>query len=95
MLYCRIADDKLAQLIMIGGSRVSWQGQPLVETSGATKFAEWRKADGMRNPVDCFLGRTELLDELTRGSKSCGLQQAQLLPTWRNTDVQKWPEFLN
>ena len=72
MLYCRIADDKLAQLIMIGGSRVSWQGQPLVETSGATKFAEWRKADGMRNPVDCFL-TTELLDELARGSKTLSI----------------------
>jgi len=68
LLYCRIEDEKLAQLIVIGGSSVMWQGRPLLEANGPSKFFEWRKEDEMKRSEPTPFSATPLFDELTGSS---------------------------
>ena len=49
VLYCRIENDDLAQLVVIGGTHVAWQGRPLVQSASRSEFLEWRRQDGMMN----------------------------------------------
>src|SRR5258708_23462314 len=51
VLYCRIEKEKLAHLIVIGGTYVAWQGQPLLKTAGPSPFFEWRQQDAGTNPT--------------------------------------------
>ncbi len=46
LLYCRIEDERITQLIVIGGSSVSWKGQALLKAEGPSRFFEWHKQDG-------------------------------------------------
>jgi Heparinase II/III-like protein/Heparinase II/III N-terminus len=48
-LYCRIQAEKLAHLIVVGGTYVAWQDQPLLKAPGPSAFFEWRKQDGVIN----------------------------------------------
>jgi hypothetical protein len=68
VLYCRIEKEKLAHLIVIGGTYVAWQGRPLLKAAGPSNFFEWRKQDALMNAMpDAFSG-TPLFKELTGGS---------------------------
>jgi hypothetical protein len=64
LLYCRIQDEKLEQLIVIGGSSVAWQGEPLLRATGPAKFFEWRKQDGRRHAEPDIFVATPRFDEL-------------------------------
>jgi len=68
LLYFRTENEKLAQLIIIGGSSVMWQGQPLLEARGPSKFFEWRKQDGALHAEPAPFSTTPLFDELTGSS---------------------------
>jgi len=70
LLYCRMDDEKLTQLIVIGGSSVMWQRQPLLEASGPSKFFEWRKQDDIRRSEPAPFSSTPLFDELTGRSNA-------------------------
>jgi hypothetical protein len=49
VLYCHLEKEKLAQLVVIGGTQVAWQGQPLLKAVGPSEFFEWRRRDAMHN----------------------------------------------
>lgn len=69
VLYCRVEKEELAQLVVIGGSAVSWQGQPLLKAAGASAFFEWRKQDGVMNTESGY-SVTPLFEKLTGGLSS-------------------------
>jgi len=68
LVYYRIENEKLAHLIVIGGSSVAWQGQPLLTAPRPSKFFEWQAQSGTMSG-DLF-PPTPLFDELTRSSLS-------------------------
>jgi hypothetical protein len=65
VLYCRIEKEKLAHLVVIGGTYVAWQGKPLLKVAGPSGFFEWSKQDAVMNaePDECSL--TPLFKALT------------------------------
>ncbi|MGA2234464.1 MAG: alginate lyase family protein [Terriglobales bacterium] len=70
VLYCRIEKEKLAHLVVIGGTQVAWQGQPLVKAEGPSNFFEWRKQDALMNTAPGEFSVTSLFEELTCDSPS-------------------------
>lgn len=70
MLYCRIEKEKLAHLVVIGGTRVAWQGQPLLQAEGPSDFFEWRGQDALMNAAPREFSITPLFEGLTGGSRS-------------------------
>ena len=44
VVYCRVENERLAQLVAIGGTNVAWQGKPLLASSKVREFFEWRRA---------------------------------------------------
>jgi Heparinase II/III-like protein/Heparinase II/III N-terminus len=67
VLYCRIENEKLAQLVVIGGTHVAWQGRSLVQLAARSEFFEWRRQggqNGMVNSVPAELSITGLFEEL-------------------------------
>jgi hypothetical protein len=70
VLYCRIEKEKLAHLIVIGGTFVAWQGQPLLKAAGPANFFEWRKQDALMNATPGEFSATALFEQLTGGSAS-------------------------
>jgi hypothetical protein len=70
VLYCRIENEKLTHLVVIGGTQVAWQGQPLLAAAGPSAFFEWRKRDAMMNRAPGGLSSTALFEELTGGARS-------------------------
>ncbi|MGB8013345.1 MAG: alginate lyase family protein [Terriglobales bacterium] len=69
VLYYRIENQKLAQLVAIGGTNVAWQGQPLLHM-GTSKFFEWCRQDGLMDAEPGQFSVTSLFEELTGGSHS-------------------------
>jgi len=69
VLYCRVEKEELAQLVVIGGSAVSWQGQPLLKAAGSSAFFEWRKQDGVMNTESGY-SVTPLFEKLAGGLSS-------------------------
>jgi hypothetical protein len=65
LLYCRIESEKLAQLIVIGGSSVTWQERLLFKANSPSKFFEWRNQDGTKQAEPGPFSTTPLFDELT------------------------------
>jgi hypothetical protein len=65
MLYCRIEKEKLAHLVVIGGTYVAWQGQPLLKAEKPSAFFEWRKQDAVMNAAPFEFSVTALFKELT------------------------------
>ena len=77
LLYCRIQNEKLVQLIVIGGSSVKWQGQLLLSANVPSKFLEWRKQDGIMHAEPEQFSATPLFEELAEVSRSStGTQKA-------------------
>jgi hypothetical protein len=70
VLYCRIEKEKLAHLIVIGGTHVAWQGQPLLKAAGPSAFFEWSNQDAAMNRAPGEFTVTALFEELTGGSPS-------------------------
>ena len=80
VLYCRIEKEKLAHLVVIGGTHVAWQGKPLLKAVGPSAFFEWRKQDAVMNATPGEFSVTPLFKELTgealtggSGSAAAGL----------------------
>jgi hypothetical protein len=48
VFYYRTDHEKIVQLIVLGGTTVTWQGQPLVRANKPSPFFEWRKQDGLQ-----------------------------------------------
>jgi Heparinase II/III-like protein/Heparinase II/III N-terminus len=64
VFYYRTDHEKIIQLIIIGGTTVTWQGQPLVRASKPSPFLEWRKQDGVRNGGGGLFFVSPLLNDL-------------------------------
>lgn len=64
LLYCRIQQEKLAHLVVIGGTYVAWQGQPLLKATRPTNFFEWRAQDAMMNKESSEFLVTAVFEEL-------------------------------
>jgi hypothetical protein len=77
VLYCRIEKEKLAHLILIGGTQAAWQGQPLLRAAKPSAFFEWRKRDAVMNAAPAEFSVTALFKELTgeelTGGSRCSL----------------------
>jgi hypothetical protein len=71
LLYCRVEEEKLVQLIVVGGNLVAWQGRPLLNARRPCQFFEWRKCDGVTHSEPEPVSTTPLFDELTGGSQPC------------------------
>ncbi len=65
VLYCRMEKEKLAHLIVIGGTYAAWQGQPLLKAAGPSAFFEWRRRGALRNGTPGEFSVTSLFEELT------------------------------
>jgi hypothetical protein len=67
VLYCRMEKEKLAHLIVIGGTYAAWQGQPLLKAAGPSAFFEWRRRDAeiVMNGTPGQFSVTPLFEELT------------------------------
>jgi hypothetical protein len=65
LLYCRTENEKLTQLIVVGGSSVDWQRHPLLRASGPSRYFEWRKQDGTLQAEPASFSSTQLFNELT------------------------------
>jgi hypothetical protein len=70
VLYCHIEKETLAHLIVIGGTYVAWQGQPLLKATRASDVFEWRKQDALMNAMPGELSATALFEKLTGSSAS-------------------------
>jgi hypothetical protein len=70
VLYCRTEKEKLAHLIVIGGTHAAWQGQPLFKGAGPSGFFEWRKRDAVRNGAPGEFSVTSWFEELTSEGSS-------------------------
>ncbi|MGA9933354.1 MAG: alginate lyase family protein [Terriglobales bacterium] len=70
VLYCRIENEKLAHLVVIDGTNVAWQGQPLlkIKTAGPSAFFEWRKQDAVLNTEPGVFSVTPAFEKLTHSS---------------------------
>jgi hypothetical protein len=70
VLYCRIDKDKLAHLVVIGGTQVAWQEQPLLKAVGSSEleFFEWRHEGGVMNAGADAFSVTSAFEKLTGGS---------------------------
>jgi len=69
-LYCRIKNDKLVHLVVIGGTHVAWQGQPLLKTEAPFTFFEWRGQDALLHAVPSEVSVTPMFEELTGGAST-------------------------
>ena len=75
VLYSRTEKENLAHLIVIGGTYVAWQGQPLLKATGPSDFFEWRKQDALMNATPGEFSATALFEHLTdsQASSSAGV----------------------
>jgi hypothetical protein len=65
MLYCRIENEKLAHLVVIGGTQVAWQGQDLVSATGPCAFFEWRRGAAVGSAAAGDFSLSPLFEQLT------------------------------
>ncbi|HEX9111654.1 MAG TPA: heparinase II/III-family protein, partial [Terriglobales bacterium] len=65
LLYCRIKEEKIVQLIVVGGSSAAWQGEQLLRATKPSAYFEWRKQDGLMNAEPEPFSLSPLFQELT------------------------------
>ena len=65
VLYCQIKEEKVVQLIAVGGCSVAWQGEPLLRATKPSAYFEWRKQDGLMNAEPEPFSLSLLFQELT------------------------------
>ena len=70
VLYCRIEKENLSQLVVIDGTQVAWQGQPLLKVASRFEFFEWRGEDSLTNSAPSQSSVTSVFEDLTRHSSS-------------------------
>jgi hypothetical protein len=70
VLYCRVENEKLAHLVVIGGTQVTWRDQVLLRATAPSAFFEWRGQDAMMNAAPGGLAATAMFEELTGGAVS-------------------------
>jgi hypothetical protein len=70
VLCCQIKHEKIEHLIVIGGSSVAWQGDPLLNASGPFQFFEWRRHDGVLNSEREKFSTTPAFDDLISSLQS-------------------------
>ena len=70
LLYCRIEKEKLTHLVVVGGTRVAWQGQPLLKAEEPSDSFEWRGRDAVRSAGPGQWSVTSLFEELTSDRSS-------------------------
>jgi hypothetical protein len=70
VLYCRIENEKLAQLVAIGGTHVAWQGRRLMQAEERSEFFEWRRQGGVMNSAPAGLSITWSFEELASFSST-------------------------
>jgi hypothetical protein len=64
-LYCRTEKDKLTHLVVIDGTHVAWQGQPLLKALGKSNFFEWSRQNAVMNASSSEVSVTPLIEQLT------------------------------
>jgi hypothetical protein len=64
-LYCRIEEEKLMHLVVVGGTSVSWQGEAILQATAPSDFFEWRKKDGFAGVGNEAFSITNRFHELT------------------------------
>jgi hypothetical protein len=69
-LYCCVRNKKLLHLAVVGGTCVSWQGQPLLQAEHPWDFFEWREQGAVLNSSGGELPVTAFFEELTGGPHS-------------------------
>jgi hypothetical protein len=74
VLYCRIEQEKLTHLVVMGGTHVAWQGKPLMTAVAPFTFFEWRKQDALKNAGHSRVSLTPLFEQLTGGSAPAGVR---------------------
>ncbi|HTR23621.1 MAG TPA: alginate lyase family protein [Terriglobales bacterium] len=67
VLVCSTKNEKLEQLVVIGGSSVAWQGGALFDSSQPFRFFEWRRHDGIVASSPDSFSTTPSFDELISG----------------------------
>lgn len=72
--YCRMEREQMLQLVMVGGTHISWQNQPVFKAESPSDFFEWRKQDDF---VQCRPG-TFHLSSLFRELTASGHVTAEL-----------------
>jgi hypothetical protein len=75
-LYCHIEADKLVHLVVVGGTYVSWQGQPLLKAAGPSAFFEWRRRDAVLNSEPDRFTLSPLFQELTGATNRSDVSNA-------------------
>ncbi len=70
VLYCGVVQEKLAHLVVIGGTHVNWQRQPLLKGPGSFEYFEWRNKDAAINVVPGRFSVTKLFKDITGTSFS-------------------------
>jgi uncharacterized heparinase superfamily protein len=67
-LYCRIQEDKLAHMVVVGGTYVAWQNQELLKAPGPSAFFEWSKQGAVLNAEPEQFSVSALFQQLTGGA---------------------------
>ena len=80
-LYCRVENDKLAHLIVIGGSSAAWRGEALLDAGGPFQFFEWRGRDGVFHSEGPPVSTTTAFQELA-ASLNCSLADSHPTSTY-------------
>ena len=95
-LYCRIEDEKLAHLVVIGGTHVAWQGQPLIskntESTKPPEFFEWGRSTLETTDSGGF-SVTPLFQDLT-GEQLTGASRVSSLNTDNSASGQQSSSFV-
>jgi hypothetical protein len=69
VLYRRLENEKLAHIVLIGGSYALWEEQPLLRSATAANF-EWRGGKSVDDASPPAFSVTPLFEELTSGLDS-------------------------
>jgi hypothetical protein len=67
-LYCRIEQQKLVHLVMVGGTYLAWQGQEMLKAPGPSAFFEWRKQDAVLHSEPHQFSVSPMFRNLTGGA---------------------------
>lgn len=65
-LYCRIEEEKLVHVVMVGGTSLAWQRQEILRAPGPCTFFEWRKRAPVFEPDEFSI--LPLFRDLTGGA---------------------------
>ncbi len=67
-LYCRIEEQKLVHLVMVGGTYLAWQNQEMLKAPRPSEFFEWRGHGAVLNADPNEFSVSPLFRNLTGGA---------------------------